>query len=71
MRHYLAKGMMASITVQPASGVSGSEPTADMTVRLEDYTFELPEVLTAGSTNVHGNRFRATFQRELSLLQLA
>ena len=46
---HLAKGMIKSLTVQPASGATASEPVADLTVILKDYSFELPESLPAGT----------------------
>lgn len=47
MAHH-TRGMIKSLTVQPASGPSASEPKADMTVHLKDFMFEMPDSLTAG-----------------------
>lgn len=47
-----AKGMLKSLAVQPVSGAAASEPSADLTVRLKDYAFELPETLPAGKMTI-------------------
>lgn len=49
---HMAKGMIKSLTVQPATGATANEPTADLTVRLKDYTFDLPETLPAGPLTI-------------------
>jgi uncharacterized cupredoxin-like copper-binding protein len=46
---HLAKGMIKTLTVQEASGASASEPSADLTVRLKDFAFDMPETVPAGS----------------------
>jgi hypothetical protein len=47
-----AKGMIKSLTVQPTSDAAAGEPSADLTVHLMDYTFDLPEALPAGQTTI-------------------
>ena len=47
---HVAKGMMRNLTVVPAAAtaVAAPEPTADITMKLVDYGFELSTPLTAG-----------------------
>lgn len=45
--HY-AKGMIKSLTVQAAAAASAAEPKADMSVRLKDFAFGMPDTLPAG-----------------------
>jgi uncharacterized cupredoxin-like copper-binding protein len=45
---HFAKGMIKSLTVQEASTTSVNEPSADLTVRLKDFTFDMPASLPAG-----------------------
>ena len=49
---HLAKGMIQPITVQEATGAGVKEPTADLTVTLKDFAFDLPETLPAGPTTI-------------------
>jgi hypothetical protein len=65
-----AKGMIKSLTVQPASETAASEPTADLTVHLMDYTFDLPESLPAGQTTLKVIN-DGPEPHELNLLRLA
>jgi hypothetical protein len=43
-----AKGMITSFSVQAASGDTVAEPAANLTVRLADFAFDMPETLPAG-----------------------
>lgn len=45
---HIAKGMMRPITVVPSTTPSAPEPTADVTLKLADYSFTLSKPLTAG-----------------------
>ena len=47
-----AKGMVKTLTVLPYSSSSSNEPAADLTVRLKDYTFDLPESLATGPMTI-------------------
>lgn len=47
---HLAKGMIATIKVEPGDGPAAVEPTAALTVHLKDFMFELPATLSAGQT---------------------
>lgn len=46
-----AKGMIKTMTVRAEDG-HGNEPSADMTVRLQDFTFEMLDVLPAGPVSI-------------------
>jgi uncharacterized cupredoxin-like copper-binding protein len=50
MAHH-AKGMIKSLTVE-AGGGSASEPQADLSVRLKDFTFDMPDSLPAGKVTI-------------------
>jgi hypothetical protein len=45
---HMMKGMIKSLTVTPSSGPAASEPVADMTVTLMDFTFAPSAPFTAG-----------------------
>jgi len=45
---HIAKGMMKSLTVTPAANANMTEPTADVTMTLNDYSFTLTKPLAAG-----------------------
>lgn len=47
---HLAKGMIKPLTVQAASGTQALEPAASMTVHLKDFSFDIPDTLTAGQS---------------------
>jgi hypothetical protein len=47
-----AKGMIKGLTVQDAKAATGAEPAANLTVRLQDYTFDLPAALPAGPLTI-------------------
>jgi hypothetical protein len=49
---HFVKGMISSLSVQPAGEITGSEPTADLEVKLADYAFEMPDTLLAGPTKI-------------------
>lgn len=49
---HLAKGMVQPFTVQAADGPSADAPTADLTIRLKDFSFDMPETLPAGYTTI-------------------
>jgi len=42
------KGMLKSLTVLATSSATANEPAADLTVRLRDFSFDLPDELPAG-----------------------
>lgn len=50
MAHH-TKGMVRAMTVKDASG-HGAEPMAGLTVHLKDFSFEMPDSLTAGPLTV-------------------
>jgi hypothetical protein len=45
---HVMKGMMRPLTVTPASGTAGSEPKADITMKLVDFDFQPSQPLTPG-----------------------
>ena len=45
---HLAKGMIKGLTVQESSGGTAAEPEADLAIRLQDFTFDMPATLPAG-----------------------
>lgn len=49
---HVAKGMLASLTVEPVASAAASEPTADLTIRMKDFTFEMPDSLPAGAVMI-------------------
>lgn len=49
---HLAKGMVQPFTVQAADGPSAEAPTAALTIRLKDFSFDMPETLPAGHTTI-------------------
>ncbi len=42
------KGMLKALTVIPSTGAAATAPTADVTVKMTDYAWEISPVLTAG-----------------------
>ncbi len=42
------KGIIMGLTVQAVDGASAAEPKADLSVRLKDFTFDMPASLSAG-----------------------
>jgi uncharacterized cupredoxin-like copper-binding protein len=67
---HLAKGMLKPLQVTAAAGPAPAEPQAGGTVRLKDFSFDLPDRLTAGTTT-----FKVVNDgpqpHELSVLRLA
>ena len=49
---HLAKGMISPIVVKAAQGVPAAEPSPNLTVRLKDFSFTIPEKLPAGPTTI-------------------
>jgi hypothetical protein len=49
---HVAKGMLGQLTVTPATGVTAAAPTADITMTLADYSFQLSTPLTAGKHTI-------------------
>jgi hypothetical protein len=49
---HVAKGMIKSLTVQPADTAAALEPKADLTVNMQDFAFDLPDNLPAGSLTI-------------------
>lgn len=49
---HFAKGMLKSLTVEPAGVAITDEPTADLTVRLVDFAFDMPEIMPAKPLNI-------------------
>jgi hypothetical protein len=49
---HIAKGMIKSLTVEPASGKTAEEPTADLTIHMKDFMFEMPETMPAGQVTI-------------------
>lgn len=49
---HIMKGMVRPLTVVPATGPAPTEPKADVTMKLADYSFTLSTPLTAGSHTI-------------------
>jgi hypothetical protein len=49
---HVAKGMIKSLTVQPADNASASELSADLTVHMQDFGYDLPDTLAAGPLTI-------------------
>jgi plastocyanin len=66
---HVAKGMMRPLTVIPATAPAAPEPTADITMTLVDYGFQLTTPITAG---LHTIRFEnaAAQPHEVVLVKL-
>ena len=67
---HIAKGMMKPLTVSAASTGRMSEPTADVTLTLSDYAFNLSKPLVAGRQMI-GVQNDAAQPHEVVLVQLA
>ena len=67
---HFAKGMVQPFTVTAATGPQSPAPTSDMTVTLNDYTFDLSTPLTAG-THTFAVKNAAAQMHEVELLRLA
>jgi hypothetical protein len=66
---HIAKGMMRSLTVTPSSNPM-TEPNADVTLTLSDYTFSLSKPLAAGKQMIKVEN-AASQPHEVVLVQLA
>lgn len=66
---HIAKGMLRSLTVTPSSNPT-TEPNADVTLTLSDYTFTLSKPLVAGKQMIKVEN-AATQPHEVVLVQLA
>ncbi len=67
---HFAKGMMRPLTVIPATGARASAPTADVTVSMSDYAWQVSPALTAGKHMIKLEN-SATQAHEMVLLLLA
>ena len=67
---HMAKGMMRSLTVTPSANANTTEPTADVTLTLSDYTFKLSKPLVAGRQLIKVENGAAQ-PHEVVLVQLA
>ncbi len=64
-----AKGMIRSLTVDPANG-HGNEPSANLTIHLKDFVFDMPDTLPAGPLSIQVIN-DGPEPHELNILQLA
>ena len=67
---HMAKGMMRPLTVTPSANANTTEPTADVTLTLSDYTFMLSKPLVAGKQMIKVENAAAQ-PHEVVLVQLA
>jgi hypothetical protein len=67
---HMAKGMMKPLTVTASANANMTEPTADVTLTLSDYTFGLSKPLVAGKQMIKVEN-TATQPHEVVLVQLA
>ena len=67
---HMAKGMMRALTVTPSAGANTTEPAADVTLTLSDYTFTLSKPLAAGKQMIKVENGAAQ-PHEVVLVQLA
>lgn len=67
---HFVKGMLQSLTVQPASGTTASEPSADMIVRMMDFSYDLPDTLPAKPVTIQVVN-NGPEPHELNVLRLA
>lgn len=49
---HLAKGMIKALMVNAAGGAVAAEPSSDLSIRLQDFSFELPEKIPAGHVTI-------------------
>jgi hypothetical protein len=66
---HMAKGMMRPLTVTPSANANTTEPAADVTLTLSDYTFTLSKPLVAGKQMIKVEN-GATQPHEVVLIQL-
>ncbi len=67
---HFAKGMVHPLTVGPATGVAATAPTADITIGLKEYGFDLSKPITAGAHTFEVRNAGAQ-QHEVELIKLA
>ena len=67
---HMAKGMMRPLTVTPSANANTTEPAADVTLTLSDYTFALSKPLAAGKQMIKVENAAAQ-PHEVLLVQLA
>ena len=68
---HIMKGMMKPLTVTSAPNANMTEPTADVTMSLNDYSFTLSKPLAAGRQVIKVENLSAAQPHEVSLIQLA
>ncbi|HEX6048758.1 MAG TPA: hypothetical protein VFZ21_05810 [Gemmatimonadaceae bacterium] len=66
---HIAKGMMKPLTVTPVENANMTEPSADVTMTLSDYTFAFSKPLAAGRQMIKVENV-ATQPHEVALVQL-
>jgi hypothetical protein len=49
---HVAKGMIKSLTVQPAKAATAFETKADLTVHMQDFAYDLPDSMPAGPLTI-------------------
>lgn len=67
---HVMKGMVRPLTVVPATGPAATEPKADVTMKLADYSFTLSTPLTAGTHTIRVENDGAQ-PHEVQLVRLA
>ena len=67
---HLAKGMIDTIKVEQANGLTAEEPTATLAVNLKDFLFELPDSISTGPVVIKVTN-EGPEPHELNLLMLA
>ena len=67
---HIMKGMMKPLTVTPVANANMTEPTADVTMSLSDYTFTLSKPLVAGRQLIKVENV-AKQHHEVAIVQLA
>ena len=68
---HIAKGMTKPLTVTSTPNANMTEPTADVTMSLNDYSFTLSKPLAAGRQVIKVENLSAAQPHEVSLIQLA
>lgn len=67
---HLAKGMIKPFNVAEASGKTSEPPTTQGTITLRDFSFEMPDTISAGMTNLKVVN-EGEQPHEIAILQLA
>ncbi len=67
---HVMKGMVLPLTVTPVSGPAAAEPAADLTMVLDDYSFDMSTPLTAGRRTIRVENV-AEQPHEVILVRLA